>query len=134
MFFNDYETISLNPVLNNMERLNSGEPSEDAAAMEQTLEAFATAYFHNDEETLRFYLTEDFEGSIDLYPYPEQAGEIEEMYISGLPDGNLPVGISCPVSYEFSGNVEADGALSYLSAEMLKTDQGWKISFYGLEG
>lgn len=134
MFFNDYETISLDPVLNSMERLNSGEPSDDATAMKQTLEAFAAAYFHNDEDTLRSYLTEGFEGGIDLYPYPEQAGEIEEMYIFGLPDGNLPVRIRCPVSYEFSGNAETDGALSYLGAEMLKTDQGWKISSYGLEG
>lgn len=134
MFFNDHETISLDPAQNNMERLNSGEPSEDAVEMKQTLEAFAAAYFHNDEETLRSYLIEDYEGSIDLYPYPEQAGEIEEMYISELPDGNLPVGACCFVSYEFSGNVEADGELTYLSAEMLKTDQGWKISFYGLEG
>lgn len=73
-------------------------------------------------------------GRIDFYPYPEQAEQIEGLYISGLPDGELPVGVVCYVSYEFSGNAETDGALSYLSMEMEKTEQGWKILSYGLEG
>lgn len=135
MFFRDYKTISLDPARNKMERLNSGELSEDAAAMKQTLEDFANAYFQNDEETLKSCLTADFEDRIELYPYPEQAGVIEGTYISGLPDGNLPVGVSCFVSYEFRGHAETndEDALSYLSVEMIKTDQGWKISFYGLE-
>lgn len=135
MFFNDHETIFLDPERNNMEWANSGEPSEDAAAMQQTLEAFAMAYFQNDEETMKSCLTEDFADGIEMYPYPEQADAIEETYISGLPDGNLPVGVSCFVSYEFRGHAETDDedALTYLSAEMIKTDQGWRISFYGLE-
>lgn len=135
MFFHDYKTISLDPAQNDMEEANSGRISEDAAAMKQALEAFALAYFQNDEETLKSCLTMDFEDSIELYPYPEQAGVIEGTYISGLPDGNLPVGVSCFVSYEFRGHAETndEDALSYLSVEMIKTDQGWKISFYGLE-
>lgn len=133
MFFNEYETISLDPAVNGMERENRGEPSEDAAAMRQSVEGFAEAYFQNDEERLKAYLSESFEGAIDLYPYPEQSDQIEELYISGLPDGELPVGVICFVSYEFSGNGETD-ALSYLSIEMEKTGQGWKILSYGLEG
>ncbi|MCM1127369.1 MAG: M56 family metallopeptidase [Lachnospiraceae bacterium] len=132
MFFNDYETVSLDPAQNHVD--NSGESSEDAAAMEQVMEGFAEAYFQNDEESLRTYLSEDYTDKMDLYPYPEQAGEIEGLYISGLPDGNLPEGAFCYVSYEFRGNVETDEALSYLSTEMVKTPEGWKISFYGLEG
>lgn len=135
MFFNDHVTIFLDPARNNMEWANSGEPSEDAVAIEQTLEIFAAAYFQNDEETLKSCLTEDFEDNIELYPYPEQAGAIEGTHMSGLPDGNLPVGVSCFFSYEFRGHAETDDedALSYLSVEMVKTDQGWRISHYGLE-
>ena len=134
MFFNEHETISLDPDANGMEKENSGELSEDAAAMRQGVEAFAEAYFQNDEETLKAYLSENFEGRIDFYPYPEQAEQIEGLYISGLPDGELPAGVICYVSYEFSGNVEMDAALSYLSMEMEKTEQGWRILSYGLEG
>lgn len=134
MFFEDYETISLDPDVNGMGPENNGEPSEDGAAMGQAVEAFAEAYFRNDEETLRSCLAEGFEGKPDFYPYPERAGEIEGLYISGLPEGNVAVGVICYVSYEFSGNVETDGAYSYLSMEMEKTGQGWKVLSYGLEG
>jgi len=134
MFFEDYGTISLDPYANGMGPENSGELSEDGMAMRQIIEAFAEAYFKNDEEALRGYLAEGFEGNPDFYPYPERAEEIEELYLSGVPEGNVPVGVVCYVSYEFSGNMEMDDAYSYLSMEVEKTGQGWKILSYGLEG
>lgn len=134
MFFEDHETISLDPDANGMGPENSGELSEDGAAMRQVIEAFAEAYFQNDGEALCGYLAEGFEGNPDFYPYPEKAGEIEELYLSGVPQGDVPVGVVCYVSYEFSGNAETDGAYSYLSMEVEKTGQGWKVLSYGLEG
>ena len=134
MFFNDYDTILLDPEVNGMGRENSGQPSEDAIAMRQLAEGFAEAYFQGDEEKLKAYLSEGYEGGMDLYPYPEQAEQVEELFISGLPDGELDVGVICFVSYEFSGNAETDGSLSYLSIEMEKTGQGWRVLSYGLEG
>lgn len=83
---------------------------------------------------MKAYLSEGYEGGMDLYPYPEQAEQVEELFISGLPDGELDVGVICFVSYEFSGNAETDGSLSYLSIEMEKTGQGWRVLSYGLEG
>ncbi len=133
MFFEDYGTISLDPYANGMGPENSGELSEDGMAMRQIIEAFAEAYFKNDEEALRGYLAEGFEGNPDFYPYPERAEEIEELYLSGVPEGDVPVGVVCYVSYEFSGNAETDDAYSYLSMEVEKTGQGWKVLSYGLE-
>lgn len=133
MFFNEHETIILDPVANGMERENNGGLSEDAIAMEQCVEGFVQAYFHNDEETLKTYLSESFEGEAEFYPYPGQADQIEGHYISGLPEGELPEGVICYVSYEYSGDAETD-AYRYLSMEMEKTEQGWKVLSYGLEG
>ncbi len=134
MFFEDHETITLDPDANGMGPENNGEPSKDGAAMRQVVETFAKAYFQNDEETLRGYLAEGFEGNPDFYPYPQQAGEMEGQYIAGVPEGDVPVGVICYVSYEFSGNAETEDAYSYLSMEMEKTGQGWKVLSYGLEG
>ena len=134
MFFEDHETITLDPDANGMGPENNGEPSKDGATMRQVVETFAKAYFQNDEETLRGYLAEGFEGNPVFYPYPQQAGEMEGQYIAGVPEGDVPVGVICYVSYEFSGNAETEDAYSYLSMEMEKTGQGWKVLSYGLEG
>lgn len=131
MYFENHETIALDPDANGMQ--NDGEMSEDAEEMTRTAKAFAAAYFQNDTESLRSYLSEDFEGSMEAYPYPEAAGQIEGTYISGLPEGNLETGVCCALSYEFKGNAEADEALTYLDMEMIKTQQGFKIKSYGLE-
>lgn len=133
MFFDGQEAISLDPDENGMERENNNEKSEDALAMEQTARDFASAYFHGDRESLEMLLAEDFSESIDFYPYPENAGQIEETYIGGLPEGNLPVGVCSRIFYEYKGDVEAAGAKVYLDMEMVKTEQGWKIKWYGIE-
>lgn len=131
MYFANHETINLDPDINGMQ--NDGELSEDAREMTKTAEEFAAAYFQNDMESFRLYLAEDFEGSAEAYPYPEAAGQIEGTYISGLPEGNLEIGVCCALSYEFKGNPEADETLTYLDMEMVKTQQGFKIKSYGLE-
>ncbi len=133
MFFDGQEAISLDPDENGMQRENSNEKSEDALAMEQMARDFASAYFHGDGERLGMLLAEDYSDSIDLYPYPENAGQIEDTYIGGLPEGNLPVGVCSRVFYEYKGDTEADGATVCLDMEMVKTEQGFKIKWYGIE-
>ncbi len=133
MFFEDHETIILDPDANGMGPENNGEPSKDGMALRQAVEAFADAYFQNDQEALAAYLADGFAGRVEGYPYPEQAEQIEGLYISGLPEGEAPDGIICNIFYEFSGNVETDDAYSYLSMEIEKTGQGWKILNYGIE-
>lgn len=133
MYFEDREAISLDPAVNGMQEADSGAFSEDAAEMTRAVKEFASAYFRNDVETLRLYLAEDFADTIDMYSYPEQAEQIEETYIGGLPERDVPVGVSCNVFYEFSGLTQTDGALAYLDIEMIKTQQGWKVKWYGIE-
>lgn len=133
MYFEDRETISLDPDTNGMQEANSGLPAGDAVEMTKLAKKFAAAYFQNDVETLRSLLVDDFTGPIDLYSYPEQAGKIEETYIGGLPEADVSIGVCCNVFYEFSGHAETDGALVYLDMQIVKTEQGFKVKWYGLE-
>ena len=134
MYFDNRESFSLDPKENNMQAVNSGEPCEDAVEITKTARVFADAYFENDEETLRALLTEDFEERIELYAYPEQAGQIREEYIGGnLPDDNVAVGITCYVFYEFSGHAQTGDAPVYLSMEMTKTEEGFRVKRYEVD-
>lgn len=133
MYLDSMENIVLDPDANGMQRINSGEPCEDAVAMRDVAETFAAAYFENDETVLRSLLTEDFAGTPELYYYPENAAQIRENYLAGLPDDNIEVGVSCWLSYEFSGHVESEGVYVYLSMDVIKTEDGFRIKSYGLE-
>ncbi|MDE7275090.1 MAG: M56 family metallopeptidase [Lachnospiraceae bacterium] len=133
MYLEQLGVIDLDPDANGMQRINAGEPCEDAVEMRQTVETFAAAYFENDETVLRSLLTEDFAGTADLYPYPENAAQITENYLAGLPDDNIEIGVTCPLIYEFSGHAESDGAYVYLSMEVTRTEDGFRVRSYGLE-
>lgn len=133
MYLEQSGSIALNPDANGMQRVNSGELCEDAAAMKTVAETFAAAYFENDEAVVRSLLTEDFAETVELYAYPENAAQIRENDLTGLPDDNIEIGVTCWLSYEFSGHVESDGAYVYLSMEVTKTEEGFRIKSYGLE-
>lgn len=135
MYFDNRETCSLDPEENHMQAVNSGEPCEDAVEITRTARAFADAYFGNDEDALRGLLTEDFEGTAEMYAYPEQAGQIREAFIGGrgIPNENIDVGVTCHVFYKFEGHAETGEALAYLSMEMTKTEEGFRIKWYGIE-
>lgn len=135
MYFDNRESFSLDPEVNNMQEVNSGEPCEDAVEITRTARAFADAYFGNDEETLRGLLIENFEGEAEMYAYPEQAEQIWENHIGGrgIPDENVAVGVTCYVYYEFGGHAEAGDALAYLSMQMTKTEEGFRVRWYGIE-
>lgn len=135
MYFDNRESFSLEPEENNMQAVNNGEFCEDSVEITETVRAFADAYFKNDEETLRALLAEDFEETIEMYAYPEQAGQIREEYIggSGMPNENVVVGFTGYVFYEFSGHAETDDALAYLSIQITKTEEGFRVKWYGIE-
>ena len=120
---------------NHMQAVNSGEPCEDAMEITRTARAFADAYFGNDADALRGLLAEDFEGTAEMYPYPEQAGQIREAFIGGrgIPDENIDIGVTCHVFYKFEGHAETGEALAYLTMEMTKTEEGFRIKWYGIE-
>lgn len=135
MYFDNRESFSLDPEVNHMQAVNSGEPCEDALEITKTVRAFADAYFTNDEETLRGLLTEDFEGEIEMYAYSGQAEQIWENHIGGrgMPNENVAVGVTCYVYYEFGGHAETGDALAYLSMQMTKTEAGFRVRWYGIE-
>lgn len=110
MFFDELaiETISLNPEENGM--LKGQELSEDAAEMKRIAEGFM--------ETIS----------------PEQAEQVRMLYISGLPEGNLAVGTKCYVSCELAIDPEAEDELSYLTIEMVKTEEGFSVQGYDYAG
>lgn len=134
MYFDNRESFSLDPEANAMQAVNSGEPCADAVAIADTIRDFADAYFGNDADTLRGLLTEDFEGRVEMYAYPEQADQIWESYIGGrgMPDENVAVGVTCYVFYEFGGHAETGEALAYLSLQMTKTEEGFRVRWYGI--
>ena len=78
-------------------------------------------------------MSEDFDGTVDLYSDPENAAQIMENDLAGLPDDNIENGVTCWLSYSIAGHVEADGVYAYLSMEVTKTPEGFRISSYGLE-
>ena len=135
MYFDNRESFSLDPEANAMQAVNSGEPCADAVAIADTIRAFTDAYFGNDVDTLRGFLTEDFEGRVEMYAYPEQADQIWENYIGGrgMPDENVAVGVTCYVFYEFGGHAETGEALAHLSLQMTKTEEGFRVRWYGIE-
>lgn len=131
MYLEQPESIVLDPDTNGMQRINRNEPCEDAIEMQRTAETFAAAYFENDETVLRSLLTEDFSGSVELYSDPENAAQISKNSLAGLPDDNIENDVTCWLSYEFSGHEEADGAYVYLSMEVTKTPEGFRVKSYG---
>lgn len=133
MYLEQQGSITLDPDANDMQRINNNEPCEDAIEMRRVVETFADAYFENDESVLRSFLSDDFTGTADLYSDPENAAQIRENNLAGLPDDNIENGVTCWLSYEFSGHVEADGAYAYLGMEVTKTPKGFRIKSYGLE-
>lgn len=136
MYFDNRESFGLDPDANGMQAVNSGEPCEDAVAIRETIRTFATAYFTNDEETLKGLLTDDFDGTVDLYGYPEQADKIRETYAggSGMPTTNIDIGVRLEVYYEFTGFAEVeDNTVAYLSMSMIKTQEGFRVQWYGLQ-
>ncbi|MCM1184062.1 MAG: hypothetical protein NC337_11890 [Roseburia sp.] len=131
MYIQGQPSIVLDPVRNGMQGLNAGERSADSLALEETAETFALAYFQNDAKTCRLLLTDDYAERVELYAQPEHADDIERLYLGGLPEGEVEEGVSVWLSYEFREYGEE--VRTYLSMELVKTPQGWRVAFYGLE-
>lgn len=108
--------------------------SEDAVEINDVSVAFASAYFAGDKEEMRKYLADSYEGDIDVYSDGD-AGPEGMIALKGLEDvgeAAVAVGDTRIVSLECSMAGMGEGLL-YLTLEMEKQEEGWKILFYGLE-
>lgn len=106
--------------------------SEDAVEINDVSVAFAQAYFTGDKEEMRKYLADSYEGNNDVYSDGE-AGPEGMMALKGLEDvGEAAVGDTHIVSLECSMAGMEEGLL-YLTLEVEKQEEGWKILSYGLE-
>lgn len=106
--------------------------SEDAVEISDVSVAFAGAYFAGDKEEMRKYLADSYEGDIDVYSDGD-AGPEGMMALKGLEDvGEAAVGDTHIISLECSMAGMGEGLL-YLTLEVERQEEGWKILSYGLE-
>ena len=115
----DYKIYAINPPKSNME-------------IEDIVNTFAAAYFAADTDTIQKYLVNSYEWTIDVYNNPDQADAVSIIEIKGIPD-NLAENIDdeCVVSLEFKN--PGEDSYTYLTIELIKDEDSWKVKYYGLE-
>lgn len=110
--------------------------SADALEVKAVSEALAAAYFDKDKDAIESYLTNPYEWDMDVYEGAESgkgAGEVSIIELKGLSEiGEKSVEDTCVVSVEFS-DTQYDRYF-YLTVELKKEPDGWRVYFYGLEG
>lgn len=106
--------------------------SEDAMELIDVAGPFSTAYFAGDKEEMRKYLADSFEGDIDVYSDADT--QLTGMTaLKGLEDiGEAKIGDTYPLSMDCQMTGMGEG-FCYLTMEVEKQEDGWKIVFYGLE-
>lgn len=110
--------------------------SEDAQEIKSIAENFVAAYFSGDTDAVQRDLTNPYEWDIEVYEGLDAtgAGTISGLTLKGLGDtGIKEVGSTHVISFEFRDSNYEDMFL-YLTIELIKQEDGWKIQFYGLEG
>ena len=93
---------------------------------------FSTAYFAGDKEEMRKYLADSFEGDIDVYSDADT--QLTGMTaLKGLEDiGEVKIGDTYTLSMDCQMTGMGEG-FCYLTMEVEKQEDGWKIVFYGME-
>lgn len=107
-----------------------GVPDEEQATIRDLATDFYTAYFSGDAEGIKNYLSSAFDGTPEVYDAPDTAGAIaiHEMKIH---DETKAMTGGRSVSVEFT--VPGEDSYTYLSIELVKENDEWKVSAYGLE-
>ncbi|MDE5893188.1 MAG: M56 family metallopeptidase, partial [Acetatifactor sp.] len=104
---------------------------EEIEELRQIVVDFYEGYFGGDIDSIKPYLTEPFDWDLEVYDNPADGVEISA--IKGLENAEgKSVGEVCVVWVEFS-EPNADNYF-YLTIEFIRTEQGWRIYFYGIEG
>jgi len=116
--------------------VKSGEElSKDQKAAAQLMTSFWQAYLSGDTEAVKQYLTADYSDSVECFPDGTDgyaAADVRMYAMKGLEMGEMKIGDRCAASIEFSPSPTAD-YLMYLTVELVKEQDGWKVCWYGLE-
>lgn len=104
---------------------------EDWQEIWKVVSDFAEAYFAADTEKMREYLEEGFARQVEGYPGNGETVSIEN--IRGLFETEQrQVGDVEVMTVEFLDSPDSD-SFTYLTMELVKQEDGWKVRSYGLE-
>ena len=101
-------------------------PETEEQIMNNFLEDFTRAYFYGTAEDVQPFLAADFQGPVDAYQGGEPSG-IETRLL--FPQENDPSRYVASIQF-VAGD---EDSYTYLSIDLVNTDAGWKVAFYGLE-
>ena len=101
-------------------------PETEEQILNNFLEDFTRAYFYGTAEDVQPFLAADFQGPVDAY----QGGEPSAIETRLLfPQENDPSRYVASIQF-VAGD---EDSYTYLSSDLVNTDEGWKVAFYGLE-
>ena len=101
-------------------------PETEEQILNNFLEDFTRAYFYGTAEDVQPYLSADFQGPVEAY----QGGEPSAIETRLLfPQENDPSRYVASIQF-VAGD---EDSYTYLSIDLVNTDAGWKVAFYGLE-
>ena len=101
-------------------------PETEEQILNNFLEDFTRAYFYGTAEDVQPFLAADFQGPVDAY----QGGEPSAIETRLLfPQENDPSRYVASIQF-VAGD---EDSYTYLSIDLVNTDEGWKVAFYGLE-
>lgn len=109
--------------------------TEDEQQARALVMAFWDAYLAGNEAGIKAYLSDDYDDRIEAFPNGEDGHVAEEaalVNVKGLDFGEKPSGDTREAWIEFRPAAGAD-YLEYLTLELVKEAEGWKVRFYGLE-
>lgn len=101
-------------------------PETEEQILNNFLEDFTRAYFYGTAEDVQPFLAADFQGPVDAYQGGEPSG-IETRLL--FPQENDPSRYVASIQF-VAGD---EDSYTYLSIDLVNTDAGWKVAFYGLE-
>lgn len=101
-------------------------PETEEQILNNFLEDFTRAYFYGTAEDVQTYLSADFQGPVDAYQGGEPSGIETRLLFPQEDDPSRYV-----ASIQFVAGDE--DSYTYLSIDLVNTDAGWKVAFYGLE-
>ena len=101
-------------------------PETEEQILNNFLEDFTRAYFYGTAEDVQPYLSADFQGPVEAYQGGEPSAIETRLFFPQEDDPSRYV-----ASIQFVAGDE--DSYTYLSIDLVNTDAGWKVAFYGLE-